>query len=144
MQVVVTGDKGSSETPALSIQDRRKQILRQVASKKKAISSSLSAAAVDDSVASVPQQQKSQSLKRSLSPSPVSNRRAHSKSPKRPRSTSPIENSPIKKRKRPVQKLISVTMKTQEVRFFLLLLVTTISFPIQFVNVCVLCMYLYV
>ena len=112
----MTGGKGSNEMPVLSIQDRRKQILRQVTSKKKAISSSLSAAAVDGDVASVPRQQKSQSLKRSLSPSPVSNRRAHSKSPKRPRSTSPIEtNSPVKKRKRPIQKLISASVKAQEV-----------------------------
>jgi hypothetical protein len=110
VQVVVTDGKGSSETPALSIQDRRKQILRQVTSKKKAISSGLSTAAVDGVVP-----QKSQSLKRSLSPSPVSNRRAHSKSPKRPRSTSPIENSPVKNRKRPVQKLVSVSVKAQEV-----------------------------
>ena len=114
----MTDSKGNCEAPALSIQDRRKQILRQVADRKKAISSSLSVAAVED-IASVTQKSmESRPLKRSLSPSPVSGRRSHSKSPKRPRSTSPIENSPVKKRKRPTQKLVSVSMKTQEVSAF--------------------------
>ena len=107
----MTDCKGNRETSTLSIQDKRKQILRAVADAKKAISSSLSAAAVEGG-ASVPQKSaESRALKRSLSPSPVSNRRAHSNSPKRPRSTSPIEASPVKKKKRP--KLVSV--KTREV-----------------------------
>lgn len=116
----MTAKKGNGEAPSLSIQDRRKQILRQVSDKKKAISSSLSSSASDE-VASLPVEPKI--LKRSLSPSPVSSRRAHSKSPKRPRSTSPIGDSPKKKRKKAVR---FVNAESQEVSFVYLPLQQTV------------------
>ena len=121
IQVVVTDGKGNHEPPGpLSIQDRRKQILRQVTDKKNAISTSLSAAPEDGATRKLPRiPKKSKEMlagKRSLSPNPVSNRRAHSKSPKRPRSTSPMEDSPRKKRKKAAK---AVGAKSQEVSFLL-------------------------
>ena len=118
MQTVVTNSKGNKESPFLSIQDRRKQILRQVTDKKKAISTSLSAGPADASpTASLPRIPKksrdASAPKRSLSPSPVSNRRAYSKSPKRPRSSSPMEENTRKKRKKSAAK--SASAKQQEV-----------------------------
>ena len=77
----VEGDKNNNEASSLSIRDRRMQILKRVKTDK--IAMSLSAASADDKAAG-------KSIKRSLSPTPVSKRRkAGSKSPQRPRSTSP-------------------------------------------------------
>ena len=77
-----------------SIRDKRRQILEQVKSHKMA--------AMGLSTMTEEGEKRLTKTKRSVSPNPVSRRQVHSKSPQRPRSTSPVimEDSAHKKNKR--------------------------------------------
>ena len=109
---MVGGSTGDSEAAPLSIHDRRKQILQRVKKGKLAMSQGAST-----------EEARKTLTKRSLSPNPVSNRRAHSKSPKRPRSTSPIatDDKVSKKKKKHLKVSFAVAekhLKSQEVSYF--------------------------
>lgn len=96
-------ETNKEETPPLSIHDKRRRILEKVKTDKM-VAMGINAASEDG-------QKKLTKVKRSLSPNPVSNRRVHSKSPQRPRSTSPVvmEGSPRKKNKKPVKGAVPVS-----------------------------------
>lgn len=125
----VSVSRKEEEALPLSIRDKRRQILMQVKSDKMV--------AMGLSTMTEEGEKKLTKTKRSLSPNPISSRRAHSKTPQRPRSTSPVvmEDNTHKKNKRTPKGGIPVDrgkhLKPQEVS-----LCVTIAYSHDLISCC--------